>query len=208
MYHSSQTNKSYERSQPLNERVKFRNRKIAQNKVIVQEYKDSPLETFKRVQYLIKDSQDNIRYCYQLRDFALAITKKYQAKTNDERIAAIYDWVKKNMEYLNDPYYNELIHSSEVLMNEFLRTGRVHGDCDDFTILICSLLLSIGIPCRARMIKLPNHKGHQQWAHIYPMALSERTGEWIALDATEKDKYLGWEPPHNSLTGRRDHSFI
>lgn len=182
------------RSEPINDRVKFRHYQFA-GTVKVQEYRDSPTETFRRIAALVRDSQDNARYTYQLRDWARVIAREYGAQTHDEIIYAVWDWLRRNMVYVNDPAYNELIHSAEVLMRRHFELGDLSGDCDDFTILACALLLQLGVPCKARMIKLRQADGSYQWAHIYPMALSG-SGRWVAMDATEPDRPLGWEPPH------------
>jgi len=182
------------RHQPLNDRVKHRLYHFA-GTVKVQEYRDNPVETFRRVVGLVRDSQDNSRYTYQLRDWARMIANEYGAQTRDELIWAVYDWIKRNMVYVNDPAYNELIHSPEVLMRRYFELHDLSGDCDDFTILICALLLQLGVPCKARMIKLPQADGSYQWAHIYAMAQAA-DGQWVTLDATEKQRPIGWEAPH------------
>lgn len=192
MYHIS--NSGNPGNSPLHERV--RHKQLAYgDKVHIAEYHDSPEETFRRITYLVRDSQENVAYVWDLREWALSIVRQSGATTQDEMIVAIYDWVKQNMLYVRDPAYNELIHSSEVLMHRYISGQGLHGDCDDFTILICSLLLALGITCRARMIKLPYDDGSVNYAHIYPMArLSD--GDWIALDATEANEPIGWEPPN------------
>lgn len=195
MYTHTPHNAEYEKGQPLSERVKHRS---FLGGVVISEYRDSPLETFQRIIYLIRDSQDNSRYSYQIRDWAIYILKQFGAgKGADGKISAIYEWVKANMNYVNDPAWNELIHSSEVLLRRWREMDSLYGDCDDFTILICSLLLAVGVPCRIRMIKQRQKDGQLHYSHIYAMA-RDQAGNWLALDATEKDKYLGWEPPHPS----------
>lgn len=190
------------RHQPLNDRVKYKAQHFA-GTVNVNEYRDAPEETFRRITMLVRDAQDNARYCFGIREWGRAIAREYGAQTRDELIFAIYDWVKNNMVYVNDPAYNELIHSAEVLMRKHFEVGDLAGDCDDFTILICSLLLSQGVPCRARMIKLRQPDGTMQWAHVYAMAQAAN-GRWIALDATEPQRPIGWEPPHRP---EDEHSF-
>jgi transglutaminase-like putative cysteine protease len=180
--------------QPLNDRVKHRHYHFGAT-VQVAEYRDAPEETFERIIGLVRDSQDNARYAYRIREWARQIANEYGAEDQDSLIYAVFDWVRRNMVYVNDPAFNELIHSAEVLMRKHFELGDLAGDCDDYTILICALLLAVGVPCRSRMIKLPQSDGSLQWAHIYPMARSH-SGEWIALDATEKSRAFGWEPPH------------
>lgn len=205
-------NNHYTGRQPLAERVKYKKYHTPQ-KVQIAEYANSPLETFKRISWAVKDSQENAEYTYEVRDLALSILRNSGINggmdlSNDEKIAAIYDWMLRNVSYVNDPYFNELIHRVDALIQELERKGYIAGDCDDFTILACSLLLSVGVPCRARMIKT-RHPVTQQWnwAHIYPMAMLDN-GQWIALDATEKDRFMGWEPPEGQEPSlRKDADF-
>lgn len=180
-------------SVPLSERV--RRRRLAYgNRVEIAEYRDTPEETFQKIINLVRDSQDNKQYTWELRDWALMIARQANAETHDDMIVAVFEWIRDNMVYTKDPAYNELIHSAEVLMHRYFSGQGLHGDCDDFTILICSLLLALGISCKARMIKLPAPDGSVHFMHIYPLALTE-SGQWIALDATEHEP-IGWEPPN------------
>lgn len=206
------SNNHFVRRQPLGERVKYKEYHTPQ-KVQIAEYTNSPLETFKRIGWAVKDSQDNAEYAYEVRDLALSILRNSGINggmdlTNDEKIAAIYNWFLHNVSYVNDPYFNELIHRVDTLIQQYETKGYIAGDCDDFTILACALLLSVGVPCRARMIKTFHPAtGQMNWAHIYPMGRLEN-GEWVAMDATEKDRFLGWEPPEGQNPAyRKDQNF-
>lgn len=203
-------NSHHERRQPLGQRVKFRQYTPRPNKVQISEYRDSPHATLKRIAQLVNDSQDNATYCYDVRRFALWVLQQHGSGfdlSNDEKIAAVYYWMVSNASYVNDPAFNELIHRADVLLDEYDKNGIVTGDCDDFTILACSLLLAVGVPCKARMIKVAGQDGQMNWAHIYPMGLGSN-GQWIAIDATEKDRFLGWQPPEgNNPSYRKDWDF-
>lgn len=64
------------------------------------------------------------------------------------------------------------------------------GDCDDFTIAFGALLHAIGYYCCQKIISVDG----QTWAHVYPM-VNVPGGGWLALDATERGKPIGWEYP-------------
>lgn len=205
-------NNHYTARQPLAERVKYKAYR-APKKVQIAEYTNSPHETFKRITWAVKDSQENAEYAYEVRDLALSILRNSGYNdgmdlSHDQKIAAIYSWFLENVSYVNDPYFNELIHRADTLVHQYNEKGYIAGDCDDFTILACALLLSVGVPCRARMIKTRSPvSGHYNWAHIYPMAMLEN-GQWVALDATEKDRHFGWEPPEGQQANlRKDWTF-
>lgn len=206
------TNSHYVHRQPLGERV-YHKKHEGPQKIQISEYQSSPTNTFKRIAGAVQDAQENASYAYEVRDFSLSILRNSGINggmdlSNDQKIEAIYRWVLENVSYVNDPYFNELIHKVDALMNQYEKNGYIAGDCDDFTILICALLLSVGVPCRSRMIKVQSQAtGRYNWAHIYPMALVEE-GYWIALDATEKERPMGWEPPEGQIAKyRKDWTF-
>ena len=71
-------------------------------------------------------------------------------------------------------------------------------DCDDMTILFASLLKCVGFEeIVARIVSVQG----TTWDHIYPLVKLPRGG-WVAMDATEKGKHLGWE--YANVAARRD----
>lgn len=71
-------------------------------------------------------------------------------------------------------------------------------DCDDMTILFAAMLKAIGFEeIIARVVSVQG----QTWDHIYPLVKLPRGG-WIAMDATERGKHLGWE--YANVAARRD----
>lgn len=65
------------------------------------------------------------------------------------------------------------------------------SNCDDFTVALIALLEGVGYTCRARVISLQG----KTWDHIYPLVYLPRSRGWLALDATERGKPMGWEFP-------------
>jgi len=73
----------------------------------------------------------------QLRELANAIVQDYPDK--EGKVNAVYRYIVENLTYIADPEDGESIQSpSETL-------GVTGGDCEDLTILACSLLENIGI---------------------------------------------------------------
>jgi len=64
-------------------------------------------------------------------------------------IRAIGEWVSRNVRFTRDVYGKETLHSAR----EIVRLGI--GDCDDFTILICALLGTVGVKTRIVTISSP-----------------------------------------------------
>jgi len=100
-------------------------------------------------------------------------------------IARIWEFVVLNVRYTADIDDADLYQDLRTIL------ATRSGDCDDMTIVFCSLLRSVGFECAARVISLQGNS----WDHIYPLVKNPKNGEWYALDATEDGKDLGWEFP-------------
>jgi len=102
-----------------------------------------------------------------------------------EIISILFDYVKKNISYLNDPVDVEFIRSAPRLLSE------PFGDCDDYTVLLGSLAESVGIPVGIKVIDAENDN---RFHHVYPVALLP--GGQLAMDATlPGPKPVGYEIP-------------
>jgi len=115
---------------------------------------------------------------------------------------AIADYLKENVRYLRDPDGIEEI-MDPVLMIEEMRRGEAAGDCDDMSLLLASLLLSVGIRPYFRMVRYsgPKWAFWQPFNHIYVTVYENNPGEQkqrIALDPILKKKMIGYEVPHVS----------
>jgi len=118
--------------------------------------------------------------------------RKWEATAKD-----LFEWTRKNIRYTLDPQNVELFQSAE-------RSVQVGiGDCDDQATMLSSLLLSVGIPVRLRVIGL---KGSKQFQHIYVMAglPPHAPAKWLALDASRAEA-AGWELPEKERGLLRDY---
>jgi hypothetical protein len=74
-----------------------------------------------------------------VRNTAVSIAGQNDGLYNIGQICDIFDYCYNNWKYVNDPNNNEIIEfASNTLLNG------LNGDCDDFAVLICSMILSIG----------------------------------------------------------------
>ena len=99
-------------------------------------------------------------------------------------INALFQWVQRHVRYTKDPFQVEVLHSPRRMLE--LRAG----DCDDMTILLGSLVKSIGHPVRL-VLTGPNPRRPDLFSHIYLEAQCQ--GDWIPLDATMPFD-MGWSP--------------
>ncbi|PIZ51760.1 hypothetical protein COY27_02455 [Candidatus Woesearchaeota archaeon CG_4_10_14_0_2_um_filter_33_13] len=88
---------------------------------------------------------------------------------------AIFYFVQKNFNYVNDPLAFEYFKTPQ----ESLKSDV--GDCDDTSILLSSLLQSIGL--QTRFVFVPNHV-YVQVKLSEAISAYKEEGDWINLDAT------------------------
>lgn len=97
---------------------------------------------------------------------------------------ALYLFVRDKFDYIRDPSSFEYVKTPlESLRN-------LGGDCDDASVLLASLLGSIGI--RTRLVFIPGHvyvEAYLPEASVKYKAY--RSQDWVALDATCKNCYFG-----------------
>jgi len=71
--------------------------------------------------------------------------------------------------------------------------GLNQGDCDDHSILLVALLLSVGIGARWKVIAQDKRDDYH---HIYTEAYNNKKNKWVALDAIHENFKVGQEMPH------------
>ena len=74
-----------------------------------------------------------------VRNSAVSIAGQNAGSYNLGQICDIFDHCYNNWKYVNDPKENEIVeYASKTISNG------LNGDCDDFAVLVCSMILSIG----------------------------------------------------------------
>lgn len=92
----------------------------------------------------------------KIRMKALRIVKKY--RMNDNKMKALFYWIKKNIKYVRDINGLETLHTPD----KILEIGA--GDCDDFVILAGSMLESIGYPV---IFVVTSNRKDKKFNHIF-----------------------------------------
>lgn len=118
-------------------------------------------------------------------ELAAGIVRSLPAYDDLATTRAIGEWVGSNVRFTSDVVDAETLHAAPDILR--LRIG----DCDDFTILICSLLETVGIPTRIITVSTYN-EDPSQFSHVYPEA--QVNGEWIAVDYARRNPALGRTP--------------
>jgi Transglutaminase-like superfamily len=102
---------------------------------------------------------------------------------------AVYDWVRRHIRFTSDIAGKETLRSPREILTVMA------GDCDDFVILICALLGTIGH--KMRIVTVASHPADPSvFTHVYP---EDRIGRmFIALDAARRRPALGKSPRYHS----------
>lgn len=104
---------------------------------------------------------------------------------------AIYETVLANFRFVNDPVGPDGAKETLRPVVDILAIGA--GDCDDFTMLISSLLGTIGIESHIVTVAA-DPADPESFSHVYPEALLD--GQWVALDAARPGAEFGLAPSH------------
>jgi len=123
---------------------------------------------------------------FYVRQKAIEVLRCYGVRPKDRlgEACALLDFVRRRIRYTRDIFGVELLHTPRRL----LEVGA--GDCDDVSILLGAMLLSVGHPVRLVLAGYRPAKPHR-YTHIYPEV--NVWGRWLAADPTLPHP-LGWEP--------------
>ena len=140
----------------------------------------------------------------KVRRLALAILES-RFRPNDshnyaDEALAIGEYVQKNVRYVKDPMGIEYLQDP-LMMIENLERGIAVGDCDDMSLFIATLLLSIGHQPYFRTVRYRGKAG--PYNHIYVVVyegnlINRGKKLRIPLDGIVKEKPIGFEVPHVS----------
>lgn len=114
---------------------------------------------------------------------------------------ALYYWLqdrgagdRSGMKFLNDSYRAEVLFDPALVLGAF-----GSGDCDDFTITLAAMLMSVGVPCFIRTTKVDARRP-DLFSHVYLVA-DLKDGE-LPLDASVGFSKPGSQP--TSTYGYKD----
>lgn len=130
----------------------------------------------------------------ELRALTIKILRDSGAPPHDPlaKADAIYSWVHTNIYFVNDPVDSDG-DPKETLSpaRDILQFGG--GDCDDFAVLMSTLLQIAGFQTHIVTVASdPRDPG--QFTHVYPEV--EIDGAWIPVDAARPGAHFGLAPEH------------
>jgi len=129
-----------------------------------------------------------------VRRVAEAVVRKRGIKGRDYlgEIKALTAWVRSKTRYTRDPYGAELIRHPRRQIYEFSKSGQILSDCEESSVLLASLLGSLGHDVRVVLIDSSPYSRDINHA----IAQVKIEGRWLFLETT-KQKEIGWSPQHS-----------
>ena len=121
---------------------------------------------------LVREYKKNIT----IRELALSLINGVPGHKNwVGQVRALHSYVRDNVQYVRD------VCGVETIATPLKTLEYMQGDCDDQSVLLASLLESIGHPTRFAAIKL---SALQPFIHVYT---ETKIGQkWYPLETTEK----------------------
>lgn len=116
-----------------------------------------------------------------IRELAGDITAECPPREWSCEVGMIQQWVKQNIKFVADVAEVETLQTPDLTLRQRL------GDCDDHSILVASLLQSIGHPARFIAVDLGGG-----FSHVFTE--TPIGPYWVAVETTEPDFGLGDRP--------------
>jgi hypothetical protein len=124
---------------------------------------------------------------------AIDILEGIKGRDQEGIARRFFDWMqdrgsgeKSGVKFTNDAWHVEQVWAPWMTL-----TVSGSSDCDDFSTTMCALLLSVGVPCFFRTVKV-NPQQPDLFSHVYAVALLK--GKKLALDASVPFTRPGQEP--------------
>ena len=133
----------------------------------------------------------------QIRD-ALRVAGISSGMPEDEVISRVFRYIKGKVKFVEDdrqleklfefnhPRGRELLISPPVLLS----MTKPMGDCDDFSMLACTMLNAVGVKCDFVTVAA-DRRTPDVFTHVYCM-VTKANGEEVPFDASHGSK-VGWE---------------
>lgn len=126
---------------------------------------------------------------------ARQIVQDVDAKDFYGEANAIYNFVRDNSRYVRDPLGLEHIQTPLVAISGWNNGEIFQGDCDDYTVLLLSLLMAIGFPVK---LIAASYTPDKKLTHVYG-AVNIR-GIWVIVEGIRNGVNLGWQAPNPTRT--------
>jgi transglutaminase-like putative cysteine protease len=113
-----------------------------------------------------------------VRNTAIDVIRSAGVRAHDTlgEVRALYTWVRDRVRFVGDPVGVELLQGAPYTLQSR------SGDCDDYAILLGSMLQSIGVPVDVRFKVIgANPSRPRSFSHVY-LTVKDQRGRVIPLD--------------------------
>lgn len=125
------------------------------------------------------------------RNAAVRVAAEDEGPFRIEQVARIWSHVRAHWRYVNDPRGDEFFSSASDTLENTIE-GDYAGDCDDFAIVLASMIESIG--GEARIVMLDGDQGGHAYTEVCVQAEPEEVARRLAVHYQRNwDRYLGRE---------------
>lgn len=136
----------------------------------------------------------------KVRALALKILESAHLRSHDflNEARAIAEFVQREVRYVKDINNVEQLHDPLYMIDQ-IKAGTAQGDCDDMSLLLATLLLSIGHQPYFAIVRYRTYSG--PFNHIYVVTYDRNWGgakQRLVMDTILKDRPIGKEVPHKS----------
>lgn len=129
------------------------------------------------------------------RGLALRIVRDVPEGDTAGELAAVSQWVRRNVKYRRDPHGVELFVAPDLLAQQALAgMATAAGDCDDHVAIGTALAEVLGHPSRFVVGGTPRPGRDVTWHHIWRQSFDNKAGRWRDFDDTAKKRPPGWSP--------------
>lgn len=139
-------------------------------------------ETLKAMRDLVRDGKRST----MMRHIAQRIVAHVPGKDWNGEIAAVFAFVQSHVRYSLD------VNGIEVVQRADVTLGLGYGDCDDFCVLLATLLECLGHVCYFCALGFDDVLAYN---HVICLCSGAGESDLVALDATEQQP-AGWFPPN------------
>lgn len=121
-----------------------------------------------------------------VRQVAESVIRQVPSKDYVGELRALHDWVDTHVRFTRDPAGTERFVTADRTLQGIFTDGLAFLDCDDYSILLGSMLKSVGFPVRVNVVGTKGPWPH----HVY---VSAKAGNrWYGLDPAARFHPRSW----------------
>lgn len=156
-------------------------------RVYVHDWLSDPFQIVKTLDTLIDEFSKNL----VVRNKAIQIIRPAQDNDDYQNFVKLLNFVRQKVVYVKDPVDTEWITNPLNLLKDIGQYGFAMEDCDGHVLLLGALAQSLGIPSKARAVRI---NGSPEYNHV--ILAVEIEGNWVNADPCVKlgytNAYTNW----------------